>query len=269
MPSVIGFVFRAFLLALVALTGHAKSSDEGKTSRGYTIVANGLWGPQLELDLAGGNTYNVGRIKALLPIQQSKSSLLAADLRMSMYGEGKAEDGLQEFNAGLMYRSLVSPKGAITVYGYLDNMSPKIAGAGHAYYMQVMGGIQFMSDYLDLQANFYSPLETLIEQDRGYVYQPTASGPIFSHSHTVGQAGSGLELELGSKAPLGRNFAAAGYLGVYNFMLAYQNENFLGKRARIELQYNDFLSGLSVHLGAMAQQDDQRGAQSFVFAKLG
>lgn len=217
----------------------------------------------LTLGAAGGEDYFEGRLDALLPLWPvfDGTGLLLGDLRAAF-----ADEGEQEFNAGLAYRHYLDRCHAI-LGGNLFYDSRWTRDDNH--FNQLGAGAEMLSTWLDARVNFYFPdndkqvvghaeetvlvgssrRTTYTDYAKGYEIRETASTVENLRYRTDSYdfydvPREGWDAEVGVKLPLPASWSdyeARVFLGYYDFEPTWKGNvdsgnDVAGFKARVELR---------------------------------
>ena len=194
----------------------------------------------------------------LMPVWRGTSGLLFVNPRFST-----DDDAQQEYNLGLGYRHYFARSGVILGFnGYYDHR--EVSGCG---FDQVGAGIELLSRWVDLRANYYYPgdeVETLSSSrtttSASRNYRLTTTGDPYAEGNTIrqqtttafklvtttttclfeqyGQAMEGFDLEAGGRLPvpvLADYMDIALFAGYYRFNGVLGDDDIEGFKGRLEL----------------------------------
>jgi hypothetical protein len=241
----------AAVLATVALAGNAWAQKK--------------WDAHLDFEAKPGSKRNLGEGDLFVPLWQDSRSLLFGNFR----GRFDNDSG-REGNLGLGMRHMLESGWNLGGYGYFDRRQ---SGESGNYFNQATLGGEALGRTWDLRANAYLPYGDQV-QDLPSTTNAAISGAAVVVTTTPYQerALKGFDAEVGWRVPL-FDADAANQLRVYAGGYRFKDElaKVSGPRVRAELtmaELNGLWSGAQLMLGAEAQDDDQRGSQSFVSLRV-
>jgi hypothetical protein len=215
------------------------------------------WQPWVEAGGMVGTDRSLGDVDLFIPVWQDQTSLLFGDLR------GRFDNqGTNEGNFGLGFRTQVDPEWIVGGYGYFD-----IQGTDHDNtFYQVTLGLEAMSVDWDFRVNGYIP--TNPQQSAPDEAKLEISGNTIQLRAGNETALHGFDGEVGWRLPF---FPADGDFDVRAFIGGYyfngeDADAVAGPRGRIEARLYDIdLLGLQSRLtvDGEIQWDNPRGTQAF------
>lgn len=222
------------------------------------------WGPYIDLEGKLGSKRNIGEADIFLPIAQDNRTLYFANVR------ARLDDGSdREGSIGLGVRRMLENGWNVGAYGFVDHRRTTYNNT----FKQTTVGFEALGRDIDWRANIYTPFgdksRTLSSSDVGSI----SSGSLFV-STTVQEerALPGFDLEAGWRLPL---FDAEDKRQVRLYLAGYRfsDEGIKVQGTRIRAEYmlaafGDSWKGAQLTLGAEYQDDNARGAQSFVGLRL-
>lgn len=240
------------LLASVAMTSVGRAAEAPK------------WQPHIDLEGKIGSDRNLGEADFFLPLAQNADSLLFANLRTRMDGDGGFEG-----NAGLGVRRMLDGGWNLGAYGYFDR---RRSDNGNYFNQVTLGGELLGSDW-DFRVNGYVPVGTRKRTVAGLSAADFTGGGIFVR---LGQEQSmgGADAEVGFRLPVFDEESGKAlrlYGGGYHFTGDGAAPNITGPRGRLELTFDQtpyLWEGSRLTLGGELQHDDPRGTQGFLSARL-
>ncbi|NQY44132.1 MAG: inverse autotransporter beta domain-containing protein, partial [Legionellales bacterium] len=113
------------------------------------LLASYGYSPRLELEFKGGNKRHIGRYGTLIPLYESRNSLLFSNMFL-MHDTKSSVEG----NFGLGFRRQISNKSILGIYGFWDirrikNVIKKIH--------QATFGLEYLMSRFELRINGYLP----------------------------------------------------------------------------------------------------------------
>lgn len=233
------------------------------------------WGPHIDFEAKPGTKRSLGEADLFLPLMQDPRTLVFANLRGRF-----DDDNSREGNLGLGARRMLEGGWNIGGYGYFDRRRSTTGN----YFNQVTLGAEALGRDWDFRGNVYLPQGDRV-RDLGTtttgggaataaivgttVQVTTPGSTMFSSQET---ALKGYDLEAGWRAPV---WAAEAdkqlrfYAGGYHF--SDNGIRVSGPRVRAELTIAELPAlwkGAQLILGAEYQDDNARGGQGFVSARL-
>ncbi|TNC96307.1 MAG: hypothetical protein FD119_1907 [Stygiobacter sp.] len=235
----------------------------GTLAAGGAAAGEDKWGAHLDLEGKAGTKRNLGEADLFLPVAQDDRTLLFADLRTRLDDEGSREG-----NFGLGIRRMLESGWNLGGYGFLDRRRSTYSN----YFNQMTVGAEALSLDWDFRVNGYVPVgRTSYQEDSLSTAEISGAGVIFrgGEERSLG----GFDAEIGWRIPIFADDAdrqVRVYAGGYRFadegipMVA-------GPRGRAEMVFDEvpgLWEGSRLALGAELQNDDPRGTQGFLSARL-
>jgi hypothetical protein len=222
------------------------------------------WGPHVDLEARPGSERSLGEADFFLPLSQDVRTLVFANLR-GRFDNNENYEG----NLGFGMRRMQPSGWNLGGYGYLDR---KRSETGNKFNQVTLGAEALGLDW-DFRANAYLPVGTRA-RDIGSVSSAALSGAAIQVNTTTleERALKGFDAEMGWRTPLFDSEAHRQlrlYLGGYRFSDAGVTVE--GPRVRAELTMEQlpwFGNRARLYLSAEAQDDDARGSQTFLAARL-
>jgi hypothetical protein len=233
------------------------------------------WDPHVDVEAKPGSKRNIGEADFFLPLWQDGKGLLFGNARLRV-----ADHDNREGNLGLGYRRMLEGGWNIGGYGYYDRRRSTTGN----HFNQVTLGAEALGRDWDFRGNVYLPQGDKV-RDLGTTVMgggaPTAA--IVGTTVQVTTPGSttfmaeeralkGFDLEAGWRAPIWAVEADKQlrlYAGGYHF--SDGGVRVSGPRVRAELTVAELPAlwkGAQLTLGAEYQDDNARGGQGFVSARL-
>lgn len=230
------------------------------------------WGPHIDLEGRAGTKRNLGEADLFIPVLQDADTMLFSSIRSRIDDAGSSEG-----NFGLGVRQMLEAGWNLGAYAYYDRRRTDTGN----YFSQATLGLEALSLDWDLRANAYLPVgartHTLASVAGGQTsaalvgttIQVTTSGGLLREERSL----SGFDAEVGWRVPV---FAAdaAQQLRVYAGGYHFTGDNVpdvTGPRFRAEMVFDDvpgLWDGSRFSLGAEWQEDEPRGDQGFLTARL-
>lgn len=230
------------------------------------------WGAHIDLEGKLGTERHLGEVDAFLPIAQSDRTLLFANIR------ARADDeGSHEGNFGLGLRHMLSSGWNIGAYGYYDRRRTDFDND----FNQATFGVEALGRDFDFRANAYLPFGERVKDAGstpegasfaslvGTTIEITTLGGLTREEHAL----RGFDAEIGWRVPLWSaddSKALRLYAGMFHFDDSAV-EAVTGPRLRAELTMYELPylpDDARLTLGGEYQDDDVRGSQGFVTARL-
>ncbi len=230
------------------------------------------WGAHIDVEGKLGTERDLGEVDLFLPLAQSGRTLLFSDIR------ARADDeGSHEGNFGLGLRHMHASGWNFGLYGYYDRRGTDLDN----YFNQATIGVEALGRDFDFRANAYLPFGDRVKDTGstpgggtsasivGTTIQVTTLGATLSEERAL----EGFDAEVGWRVPLWSvddNKALRLYAGMFHFDDSVV-EAVTGPRLRAELTMYELPSlpeDARLTLGAEYQDDDVRGSQGFVSARL-
>lgn len=244
-----------YRLAAVAVLGVLASSP--------AMAGEDKWGGHIDLEGKAGTNRNLGEADLFLPVAQDSTSLLFANLRTRMDDQSSREG-----NFGLGLRHMLESGWNLGGYGYFDRRRSEY----HNYFNQMTLGAEALSLDWDFRVNGYVPVGRH-SYDEGSLdtFEVSGTGIIFRGGEESSLGG--FDAEIGWRVPVFAGDAGQQlrvYVGGYRFadegipMVA-------GPRGRAEMVFDEvpgLWDGSRLSVGAELQNDDPRGSQGFLSARL-
>lgn len=242
----------AFLGSQILVAHAADTADAAK------------WGSYIDLEGKVGSKRNIGEANIFVPLAQDARSLFFANVR-ARFDDGHDNEG----SLGLGARRMLDNGWNVGAYGFVDHRRTQYDNT----FNQTTFGFEALGRDVDLRANVYTPFGTdarmLSSSETG-----TISGDsLFVTSTTQEErALPGFDVEAGWRLPLfdaEDTRQARVYLAGYRF--SDDGLEVRGTRVRAEYMLAAFggaWKGMQLTLGAEYQDDNARGDQSFIGARL-
>lgn len=226
-------------------------------------VGEEKWGAHIDIEGKGGTDRNLGEADLFLPLSQDARTLVFADIRTRIDDQSSREG-----NFGLGVRHMLESGWNLGGYGYFDRRRSEYDN----YFNQVTVGAEALSQDWDFRVNGYLPVGRKSYNEESFNTAEVSGSSIIFRGGEERSLG-GFDAEIGWRVPL---FAAdAGeqlrvYAGGYRFadegvpMVA-------GPRGRVEMMFDELpglWAGSRLSVGAELQNDDPRGTQGFLSARL-
>lgn len=226
-------------------------------------VTPAKWGSHLDLEGKAGTKRNLGEVDLFVPLFQNNDTLLFTNIRGRMDDRSSSEG-----NFGLGLRHMTSSGWNIGGIAYLDRRKTKFDN----YFSQTTLSLEALSMDWDLRANGYIPHGTRVhEVDSFNTAELSGTSVIFRGGEE--RSMSGYDAEVGWRAPFFAVDAAKQlrfFVGGYRFT-GKGMPDISGPRLRTEMTFDDIpmlWKGARVSLGAEWQNDNPRGSQGFISARI-
>ena len=237
----------------------------GLTLLSWQAQAQDKWEPYIDLEGKIGNERDLGEIDFFMPLLQDDDTLFFSDIRIR-----KDNNSSSEGNFGVGMRRMLDNGWNVGAYGYFDRRKT----SNDNYFNQVTLGAELLGEDWDARVNAYQPIG-----DKNKTVDALNSATLSGSSFTVTQgsevAMKGFDAEVGYRLPVfdadsGTNLRA--YAGGYHFSADTSGvEDVQGPRLRLDLTFDELpfaWEGSRFSIGAEWQNDDPRGSQGFVSARL-
>jgi hypothetical protein len=233
-----------------------------------------VWQPHVDVEAKPGSKRNIGEADFFLPLWQDGRGLLFGNARLRV-----ADHDNREGNLGLGYRRMLEGGWNIGGYGYFDRRRSTTGN----YFNQVTLGAEALGTNWDFRGNVYLPQGDKVRDLGSTTTGGVSTAAIVGTAVQVTTTGSttfqnqeralkGYDVEAGWRAPI---WAAEAdkqlrlYAGGYHFSDAGIRVS--GPRVRVELTMAELPAlwkGAQLTLGAEYQDDNARGGQGFVSARI-
>lgn len=246
-------------IAIAFMGGHMLMASAAETND-----VSSKWGPYIDLEGKLGTKRNIGEADIFLPFAQDSRTLYFANVRARI-----DDDHDNEGSIGVGVRHMLENDWNIGAYGFVDHRRTNYDNT----FNQTTVGFEALGRDVDLRANIYTPFgndsRTLSTSDAGSV----SGGSLFVTTTVQEErALPGFDVEAGWRLPL---FDAEDTRQVRVYLAGYRFSDdgleVRGTRVRAEYMlaaFGDAWKGAQLTLGAEYQDDNARGGQSFVGARL-
>jgi len=212
--------------------------------------------PYVDITTKIGNQRLIGSINFMMPISQSRDSLLFADLRTVADSIDNSEG-----NFGIGYRRITKLLGKDTIlggYGFIDRRRSQF----DHYFTQYTLGLEALTKKQNLRFNYYKPVtdDKVLANGTDSAALTPQGFVLVDNAVTLEKSLEGLDVEYGHKIPhLGETWLNAAY---YHFGFG-DNINLDGIRFRAYTDVNEYL-----RLSSEASFDNIRKNNYFLEAKI-
>lgn len=221
------------------------------------------WGPHIDLEAKPGTKRSLGEADLFIPVAQSADTLLFVNLRLRM-----DDNDSNEGNYGFGIRHMLDSGWNLGTYGYFDRRRTEYDN----HFNQVTLGVEALSQDWDLRANYYAPVGRR-SHNVDNLNTAEVSGTTVLFRGGEERSMGGFDAELGWRVPVfeasaDKQFRIFG--GAYHFSESGMPD-VSGPRLRAELTFDSvpyLWEGSRFSLGAEWQNDDPRGSQGFLTARL-
>jgi hypothetical protein len=224
-----------------------------------------VWQPHVDVEAKPGSKRNIGEADFFLPLMQDGKGLFFGNARLRV-----SDHDNHEGNLGLGYRRMLEGGWNVGGYGYFDRRRTEV---GNKFNQATFGAEALGRDW-DFRGNVYVPVGDKAKNTGAVSSTASLSGTTVQVVTTPFEerALKGYDIEAGWRAPI---WAAEAdqqlrlYAGGYRF--SDSGTRVSGPRVRAELTVAELPAlwkGAQLMLGAEYQDDNARGGQGFVSARL-
>lgn len=236
-------------------------------SMAWSYAHQPKWEGRIDLQYKMGNKRAILEYDSFLPLMQSDTQLLFADMRFQA-----DDDRNRELGMGLGVRRMFDRGYILGAYGFIDRLHTQ---HNHSFY-QLVTGLEAMTERFELRGNLYFPedkkepvrLEEVTRQVSGN------STTYFFESGAVEKAHPGFDAEFGVRLPINLP-----NLWLYGGGFHFHEEGFArisGPRLRLEMTIDEmdkifpklWMKGVSLSIGGEVQHDRIRETQGLGLVRL-
>jgi hypothetical protein len=223
----------------------------------------GKWGGFIDLEAKPGTARTLGEADLFVPIAQDERTLLFANVKARL-----DDNDSKEGNFGAGVRHMLGSGWNLGLYGYFDRRRSEHDNL----FNQLTFGVEALGEDFDLRVNTYRPIGRRVKLVEG-LNTADMSGASVIFKGGEERALEGFDAEAGWRVPV---FEAGGPLDLRLYAGGYTFDDdtvdaVTGPRLRAEFtayEVPGLWDGARITLGAEWQNDEARGSQGFLSARL-